>query len=93
MAVGSPSEPEPGSSLATRSTPDGVTVYVDRDAPDRGTHGPFFVAYCSLDCDRRWGYLCGNCDAFDTAMDTMGRIECNACGNLRKPDRWDAAHE
>jgi len=26
-------------------------------------------------------------------MDTMGRIQCTECGNLRKPDEWDAAHE
>jgi hypothetical protein len=80
-------------SLSARTTPDDVTVYVDRDAAERGADGPFFVAYCSPDRGRRWGYLCGNCDTFDNAMDAMGRIECNACGNYRKPDRWDAAHE
>jgi hypothetical protein len=80
-------------SLTTRATPDDVTVYVDTDAAERGTDGPFYVAYFSPDRDRRWGYLCSNCDTFDNAMDAMGRIECNVCGNFRKPDRWDAAHE
>jgi len=26
-------------------------------------------------------------------MDTMGRIQCTDCGNIKKPDEWDAAHE
>ncbi|WP_245626069.1 DUF5816 domain-containing protein, partial [Haloparvum sedimenti] len=39
------------------------------------------------------GFYCGNCGSLDTAMDTMGRIECNECGNIRKPEEWDAAHE
>jgi hypothetical protein len=79
--------------LDTRAVADGETVYVDRSAGERGDDGSFYVAYVSPDCDRRWGFLCGNCDSLDNAMDSMGRIECNVCGNLRKPDRWDAAHE
>ncbi len=69
------------------------TVYIDREDSERGSKGPFFVAYTDADGDHPWGYLCGNCDSFDNAMDTMGRVECNTCGNLRKPDQWDAAHE
>ena len=41
----------------------------------------------------RWGFACGHCGSLDTAMDTMGRIQCTECGNQRKPDEWDAAHE
>jgi hypothetical protein len=80
-------------SLTTRQAPDDATVYVDSDDAERGADGPFYVAYLSPDRERRWGYLCSNCDTFDNAMDAMGRIECNVCGNYRKPDRWDAAHE
>ncbi|MFB6211740.1 MAG: DUF5816 domain-containing protein, partial [Halobacteriales archaeon] len=36
---------------------------------------------------------CGNCETLNNAMDTMGRIVCNECGNTRKPEEWDAAHE
>ena len=43
--------------------------------------------------ETRWGYFCGNCETVNNAMDSMGRIECNECGNMRKPDEWDAAHE
>jgi len=49
--------------------------------------------FADADGSSRWGYRCGNCGSFDTAMDTMGRIQCTECGNLRKPDEWDAAHE
>jgi hypothetical protein len=77
---------------ATR-TPDGDTVYVDRTLDERGSKGPFFAVFVSADTDDRWGYCCANCGSLDTAMDTMGRVECNDCGNVRKPDEWDAAHE
>jgi len=76
----------------TAETPDGDRVRVDRSAADRGSEGPFFVAH-DVDTGGKYGYWCGGCGTLDTAMDTMGRIECNACGNVRKPDRWDAAHE
>ena len=75
------------------STPDGGTAYVDGAAAERGAKGPFFVAYTGPETDRRWGFWCANCESADNAMDTMGRIECNGCGNVRKPDEWDAAHE
>jgi hypothetical protein len=68
-------------------------LFVDHAAGDRGSKGPFFHLYDSSDAESRWGYLCGNCDSVDNAMDTMGRIECNQCGNIRKPDGWDDAHE
>ncbi|WP_049986978.1 DUF5816 domain-containing protein [Halobellus rufus] len=71
----------------------GETVYVDRAEAERGSKGPFFLVYVTPDRTERWGFYCGNCGSTDNAMDTMGRIECNVCGNLRKPDEWDAAHE
>ena len=72
---------------------DGRTVYVDRSLTERGSKAPFYVTFVSESRDTRWGYLCGNCETLDNAMDSMGRIECNVCGNFRKPDQWDAAHE
>ena len=79
--------------LEAVATPAGETVYVDRQRAERGAKGPFFVAYAAPDAAERWGFVCGNCGAADNAMDTMGRIECNGCGNVRKPEEWDAAHE
>ena len=75
------------------TTTDGQTVYVAREEGERGSKGPFFVVYAGEGGDRRYGYLCGNCERIDNAMDPMGRIECNVCGNVRKPTEWDAAHE
>jgi hypothetical protein len=76
-----------------RSTEDGETVYVATDEERVGSEGPFQVVYREAHGEDRWGYLCSACDSLDTAMDTMGRIVCNECGNVRKPDEWDAAHE
>ncbi|WP_122090304.1 DUF5816 domain-containing protein [Halalkalicoccus subterraneus] len=75
--------------LATGDGP----VYVARDEAERGSDGPFYVLYRTPDREHRWGYLCGNCESSNTAMDTMGRIVCNDCPNQRKPTEWDAAHE
>jgi hypothetical protein len=73
--------------------PQGVPLYVDRTDRDIGTKGPFYAVYADNAGERRWGYFCSNCETFDNAMDSMGRIRCNECSNLRKPDGWDAAHE
>jgi hypothetical protein len=69
------------------------TVYVDRTLTERGSKAPFFVTFVSEAGADRFGYFCGHCETLDNAMDSMGRIECNVCGNYRKPDQWDAAHE
>ena len=74
-------------------TPDGDPLHVAHDEAERGAKGQFFPVYRDPGRERRYGYVCGNCESLDNAMDAMGRVECNACGNLRKPDEWDAAHE
>jgi len=71
----------------------GRTVYVDRGRTERGSKAPFYVTFVSESREDRFGYFCGSCETLDNAMDSMGRIECNVCGNFRKPDQWDAAHE
>jgi hypothetical protein len=75
------------------TNPNGEQLYVARQEVDRGSDGPFYAVYRSPDGSRRWGYQCGNCGSLNTAMDTMGRIVCNDCPNVRKPTEWDAAHE
>jgi late competence protein required for DNA uptake (superfamily II DNA/RNA helicase) len=79
-------------SLDARSH-DGRTLYVARDEAERGSKAPFFVVYVTDDRSRRWGFLCSNCETLDTAVDSMGRIQCNRCANLHKAEEWDAAHE
>ncbi|MFB6309263.1 MAG: DUF5816 domain-containing protein [Haloarculaceae archaeon] len=73
--------------------PDGRTLYVHAEETERGSKGPFNVVYSDPDADSRWGYFCSNCETVNNAMDAMGRIQCNECSNVRKPDEWDAAHE
>ncbi|MFB6073491.1 MAG: GNAT family N-acetyltransferase [Haloarculaceae archaeon] len=73
-------------------TPDGNRVYVDRYATERGSIAPFLVVYLDESSEDRYGFYCSNCGTLANAMDSMGRIECDACGNARKPTRWDAAY-
>jgi len=72
---------------------EGETVYVDRTDSRIGTEGEFFVVYVDEEGKDPYGYFCSNCETMDNAMDPMGRIVCNNCGSVRKPDEWDAAHE
>ncbi|PSP98944.1 GNAT family N-acetyltransferase [Halobacteriales archaeon QS_4_70_19] len=78
--------------LEATATPDGTEVFVDHLDTDRGSKGAFHVVYTDEEREDKWGFFCGNCDSFITSMDTMGRMECDACGNQRKPTRWDAAY-
>lgn len=70
-----------------------TTVYIDADEVLIGSKDPFHPAYADADGSDPWGYYCAACGSVDTAMDTMGRIVCNDCGNTRRPEEWDAAHE
>ncbi|ELY89768.1 GNAT family N-acetyltransferase [Natrinema altunense] len=73
-------------------TVDGRTLYVSYGEATRGTRAPFYTAYESPDRHELYAWFCGNCDSIDNAMDAMGRIECNECGNRRKATRWDASY-
>jgi ribosomal protein S18 acetylase RimI-like enzyme len=69
-------------------------LYVNEGQVERGSKGPFLTAYSDpeFDDDNKHGYFCTNCESLDNAMDTMGRVKCNDCGNLRKATRWDATY-
>jgi diamine N-acetyltransferase len=71
---------------------DDQTIHVNYAEPARGSKAPFYGAYETEDQSTRYGCFCGNCDSIDNAMDSMGRIECNDCGNRRKATRWDASY-
>ena len=77
--------------LEARRGPDGERLFVDYDTRERASLGPFYVAYADRDRTDRYGWFCSQCEGFGAAMDAMGRVEC-ACGNRRKPSRWDAAY-
>ena len=73
--------------------PDDRSLFVSYDEGQRGLEAPFYVVYADSDGENRWGFQCGNCNSVDTAVDPMGRIQCNQCGNRTKAEEWDAAHE
>jgi predicted SPOUT superfamily RNA methylase MTH1 len=75
-----------------RPGPDGESLYVSAER-ERGNKGPFRVTYADPEAERRWGFYCTNCETFDNAVDSMGRIQCNVCSNYHKAEEWDAAHE
>jgi hypothetical protein len=78
--------------MFTVATDDG-DFHVAEDEGERGQDGPFLVVYRTAERERRYGWYCTACESVDNAMDSMGRIECNVCGNFKKPDEWDSAHE
>jgi ribosomal protein S18 acetylase RimI-like enzyme len=71
---------------------DDETVYVHHEATERGSLSAFHLVYTTRDADELYGYWCSKCDSLANAMDAMGRIRCDSCGNARKPTRWDAAY-
>ena len=79
--------------MQERTTEAGESVFVEEAEAEIGSKGPFYTVYSSLDAEERYGYLCSVCGSLNNAMDTMGRIVCNECGNTRKPEEWDAAYE
>lgn len=78
--------------VEARQTDDDERVYVAYDETQRGSLGPFYATYADREHAERYGYACGNCESLDTAVGTMDEVECNSCGNRRKPARWDAAY-
>lgn len=72
--------------------PEGSPLYADRTDSDRGSKGAFLSTYSDEDRQQKYGYFCSNCETLVTTMDSMGRMQCPECGNVRKPTRWDAAH-
>ncbi|MFC7134470.1 MULTISPECIES: GNAT family N-acetyltransferase [Salinibaculum] len=71
---------------------DGTTVYVDHGNEETGSIAPFHVVYTDRNGEDIFGYWCSKCESLANAMDAMGRIQCDECGNARKPTRWDAAY-
>lgn len=84
-AVGEPTAPE---SIRVN----GQTVYVNYNEGVKGSKAPFYTAHLNESAEDPYGWFCGNCNSLNNAMDAMGRIECNECGNRRKATRWDASY-
>lgn len=71
---------------------DGETVFIDHENTERGSIAPFQVVYTQEQGEEIYGYWCTKCGRMANAMDAMGRIQCDHCGNARKPTRWDASY-
>lgn len=72
--------------------PEGQEIHVNYSEGERGAKSPFYATYTDEKLTDRYGWFCGNCESLQTAMDSMGRIICNDCGNKRKATRWDASY-
>jgi len=71
---------------------DGQTVYINKNNTERGSIAPFYMVYTEDTGTDIYGYWCSSCSDLANAMDAMGRIQCDNCGNARKPTRWDSAY-
>lgn len=76
--------------MKPRTTQEGLTVFVADDEQEVGSKGPFYVVYKSDSREAQYGYFCSNCETINNAMDPMGRLVCNECGNTKRPEDWDA---
>jgi ribosomal protein S18 acetylase RimI-like enzyme len=85
-------EPTETDALLPVTGHDGEELYVDENDGDRGSKAEFLTVYASPDREGRWGYFCANCESLVSSMDAMGRMECDTCGNVRRPTRWDSAY-
>ena len=85
-------ERSPDEPLELRTDPEGEEFYVDLAESDRGSIGPFCPVYRDPQRTHRYGWFCTACESLATTMDPMGRIQCAACDNHRRPTRWDAAY-
>lgn len=71
---------------------DDETRYVDTDEEVPGDDGRFFVVFSDPDHEEQYGYYCSNCGTFADSVDGHGRIVCEECGNVHRPDEWDSSY-
>lgn len=86
--VFSPAEPV---EVPETITADEKILLVDEAESTPGTKGPFFKTYEERSGDS-YGYYCSKCGSADVGSDTLGRLECQNCGNKHLADEWDAAY-
>lgn len=84
--------PTDGAELTERRDTEVGPLWVAFDERERGSEAPFYAAYRDEGRTEKYGFYCANCETADTAMNTMGRVTCNNCGNERRETRWDAAY-
>ncbi|SEO30443.1 Ribosomal protein S18 acetylase RimI [Halogranum amylolyticum] len=73
------------SDLPDTATADGEEVYLGDDVVP-GTEGGFVSTYTDDERTTEHGYYCTNCGSTAVSVDSMERLECQNCGNVRRPD-------
>ena len=84
--------PTDGAELTERRETEEGPLWVAFDERERGSEAPFYAAYRDEQRTEKYGFYCANCETANTAMNTMGQVTCNNCGNERRATRWDAAY-
>lgn len=84
-------DPDPSDVPDEVETPEG-TLPVSQEEVLSGSNGPFLVVCEDDDCGDAAGYHCTNCGTFTQAVDSMGRIDCEVCSNVHRPDDWDGSY-
>lgn len=90
--VGEDLKDEKSVDVPERVEVDDREVYVDGDDRIPGDKGPFFTTYSDEDHEEKYGYYCTNCGSMATAMDELGQVKCEECGNTHRADEWDGAY-
>jgi ribosomal protein S18 acetylase RimI-like enzyme len=90
---------EPGESQGEESvvpddeiTVDGQRRYVDHEETIPGDEEPFLVVFEDEDRENQYGFYCTNCGTFTDSIDSLGKIVCDTCGNVHRPDEWDRSY-
>ena len=69
--------------------------WIDPDDPISGTMAALFTLFANPSYEDQHGFYCSHCGATDASMDSMQRIECEACGNTavsRGSKSYDASY-
>ncbi len=68
------------------------TMYPGEE-PVAGSEGRFVATFTDEDRSDGYGYYCLNCGTTDVSMGSMGRLDCNNCGNeSRDGEDYDASY-
>lgn len=71
---------------------DGERRYIDPDESIPGDEAPFRNVYQEEQREERHGFYCTNCGSFADVVDGLGKIVCDTCGNVHRPDDWDSGY-
>lgn len=71
---------------------DGERRFIDPDESIPGDESPFLVVFDTEQREQRRGFYCTNCGTVTGSVDGVTKIVCGGCGNVHRPDEWDASY-